>query len=267
MKSVEHQIKKGLITGAVSGLGFEFSLLLAKNSYNLILIDVDTEKLQHTKSYIEKRYPIEIFMLVRNLSKPNIAQEIFTKIKDISIDVLINNAGFGLFGSFSDIDWQRELEMLYLHTYTTTHLTKLLLKGMLTRNDGKILNIASLAAFQPGSLMATYYATKAYILSFSEALANELKDTGVSVTVLCPRQTKTLFQQQVSSTTSKNKISFNMACPKKVAKYGYEAMLKGKTVAIPRRFNKLLAIMPRFVPRNVATTIVRKLQEKNRSIA
>lgn len=154
--------------------------------------------------------------------------------------------------------------MLNLHINTTTQLTKLFLKGMVDRDKGKILNISSLAAFQPGPLMAIYYASKAYILSFSEAIANELKGTGVSVTVLCPGQTRTSFQEVVSARTTKNKEVFNMACPIQVAKYGYSAMLKGKTVAIPGTFNKFLATLTRFVPRNMATSIVRRIQEKNR---
>jgi short-subunit dehydrogenase len=265
MKGFKHPKRKtALITGAASGLGFELSLLIAKDAYNLVLIDINAEKLLEAKEYIKKKYPVEILTLPNDLSKPDAAQAIFNDVKDIPIAVLVNNAGFGLFGTFSNTDWQRESEMLYLHTFTTTHLTKLVLKGMLQRNEGMILNVSSLAAFQPGPLMAIYYATKAYILSFSEALANELKGTGVSLTVLCPGQTKTAFQKKVSSAAIDAKADFNMACPKRVAKYGYEAMKKGNTVAIPGRFNKFLSVLPRFVPRNMATAIVRKIQEVNR---
>jgi len=151
-----------------------------------------------------------------------------------------------------------------VHVITSTHLTKLLLDGMIKRGSGKILNISSLAAFQPGPLMAIYYASKSYLLSFSEAIANELKETGVTVTVLCPGPTKTAFQEVVSETASDNKIGFNMACPSEVALYGYEAMKKGKTVAIPGYINKFLASLHRFVSRGMATKIVRNLQEKNR---
>jgi uncharacterized protein len=257
--------KTALVTGAASGLGFEFSLLLAKDSYNLILVDIDAKNLEYAKKRIQKSNNINVQILIKDLSKPNIAQEIFEHVEEIPIDILINNAGFGLFGAFSDTKWQRESEMLNLHINTTTQLTKLLLGGMVERGDGKILNISSLAAFLPGPLMAIYYASKAYILSFSEAIANELKGTGVTVTALCPGQTKTSFQEVVSSTSCKNKKAFNMACPIEVAKYGYAAMLKGKTVAIPGRFNKFLATLSRFVPRKMTTSIVRKIQEKNRN--
>ena len=141
----------------------------------------------------------------------------------------------------------------------------MLLKSMVTNGNGKVLNVSSLAAFQPGPLMALYYATKAYVLSFSEAIANELKGTGVTVTAFCPGPTKTLFQQTVQEGEDKGKIGFNMGCPKKVTLYGYKAMHKGKTYAIPGGFNKFLALLPRVLSRNAASNIVRKIQEKNRA--
>jgi len=256
--------KTALITGAASGLGYELSLLLAHDSYNLILVDIDGDKLQLVKEEINKANKCKVDVLVKDLSMPNVAVEIFEAIKNVSIDVLVNNAGFGLFGSFNNTAWNRELDMIHVHVITSTHLTKLLLDGMIKRGSGKILNISSLAAFQPGPLMAIYYASKSYLLSFSEAIANELKETGVTVTVLCPGPTKTAFQEVVSETASDNKIGFNMACPSDVALYGYEAMQKGKTVAIPGYINKFLASLHRFVSRGMATKIVRNLQEKNR---
>jgi short-subunit dehydrogenase len=256
--------KTALITGAASGLGYELSLLLAHDSYNLILVDIDGDKLQLVKEEINKANNCKVDVLVKDLSMPNVAVEIFEAIKNVSIDVLVNNAGFGLFGSFNNTAWNRELDMIHVHVITSTHLTKLLLDGMIKRGSGKILNISSLAAFQPGPLMAIYYASKSYLLSFSEAIANELKETGVTVTVLCPGPTKTAFQEVVSETASDNKIGFNMACPSEVALYGYEAMQKGKTVAIPGYINKFLASLHRFVSRGMATKIVRNLQEKNR---
>ena len=136
---------------------------------------------------------------------------------------------------------------------------------MVERGFGKILNLSSLAAFQPGPLMALYYASKAYLLSFSQAISNELKGTGVSVTVLCPGPTKTSFQEVVSEGINDNKIAFNMACPKQVAAYGYKAMNKGRVVAIPGLINKFLSILPRMLTRNRTTKIVRKIQDKNRN--
>ena len=256
--------KTALITGAASGLGYELALLLANDAYNLILVDIDSENLHIVKSEIEKSFNCKVMVLVKDLSVPDVANQIVQEINGIVIDVLVNNAGFGLFGTFNNTEWKRELEMLHVHIITTTHLTKLLLDGMVERKSGKILNISSLAAFQPGPLMSIYYASKSYLLSFSEAIANELKGSGVTVTVLCPGPTKTAFQEVVSENAADNKISFNMACPSEVARYGYNAMHKGKTVAIPGIINKFLATIHRFVSRGMAAKIVRNIQEKNR---
>ena len=253
-----------LVTGAASGLGYELALLLAKDAYKLILVDIDENNLAKVKLELQTDFNVEVITLTKDLSQPNIAQEIINDLGNTQIDVLINNAGFGLFGSFSDTDWERESAMLHVHIITTTHLTKLVLEGMVKRGSGKILNMSSLAAFQPGPLMSIYYASKGYMLSFSEAIANELKGTGVTVTALCPGPTKTAFQETVSENTCENKIKFNMANAKAVAAYGYKAMHKGKTYAIPGSFNKFLATLPRFIPRNAAASIVRKIQEKNR---
>ena len=265
MKPSNTTSKVALVTGAASGLGYELALLLARDNHDLILVDIDLDGLSQAKDTIENEFDSNVKLLFKDLSEPNVAQAIFDEIQDTQIDVLINNAGFGIFGTFNDTDWQRESEMLHLHILTTTHLTKLLLQGMVDRGSGRILNMSSLAAFQPGPLMSLYYASKAYILSFSEAIANELKDTGVTVTVLCPGQTKTSFQEVVSQGCASNKISFNMGDAQEVALYGYEAMFKGKTVAIPGAINKMLSKLPRFVSRGAATSIVRKIQEKNRT--
>jgi len=257
-------VKTALVTGAASGLGYEFAQLLAKDGYDLVLIDIDAKKIELVKEELTTLYNSKIKLVIEDLSKTNVAVSIFNDLKHTPIDVLINNAGFGLFGSFSETNWDRESTMLHLHVLTTTHLIKLFLPSMIERKQGKILNVSSLAAFQPGPLMSLYYASKAYMLSFSEAIANELKGTGVTVTALCPGPTKTSFQKVVADSSSDNKISFNMACPKEVVQYGYNAMMKGKTVAVPGVFNKFLSRLPRILPRNTATSIVRNIQEKNR---
>ncbi len=256
--------KTALITGGASGLGFELALLFAKDSYNLILVDINAEKLEEAKQHIESSFSVEVQIMAKDLSQINISAEIISKLGNTQIDALVNNAGFGVFGAFHESDWERQAQMLNLHVLTTTHLTKLMVEGMVKRGSGKILNLSSLAAFQPGPLMTLYYATKGYILSFSEGIANELKGTGVTVTALCPGPTKTSFQQVVSNDCSENKITFNMASAQMVAAYGYKAMMQGKVVAIPGGVNKILGSLPRFIPRNMATKIVRKIQEKNR---
>ena len=256
--------KTAVVTGAASGLGYELMLLLAKDNYNLVLIDIEKKKLKTIQFELQNKLNISVSIIPIDLSKNNSAETVFNSIKNLQIEVLINCAGFGIYGTFANNNWEAESAMLNLHVITITHLTKLVLQGMISQDSGKILNVSSLAAFQPGPMMALYYASKSYLLSFSEAIANELKDTGVSVTVLCPGPTKTCFQEVVSSTSSNNKISFNMACPKAVAAYGYKAMLKGKVVAVPGLFNKFLANLPRFLTRNRTTSIVRKIQDKNR---
>ena len=257
--------KTALVTGAASGLGFELALLLAEDNYNLILIDIDAQKLAEAETEILKDYRVNISLMIKDLSIENIAQDIYNNLNNVEIDVVINNAGFGMFGDFCESDWERDSQMLHLHVLTATHLLKLFLPGMVKRGSGRILNLSSLAAFQPGPMMALYYASKGYILSFSEAISNELKGTGVTVTALCPGPTKTAFQSVVSEDTSENKIAFNMACPKEVALYGYNAMNKGKVVAIPGTINKFLSVLPRILTRNRTRKIVRKIQDKNRA--
>ncbi|MDU8885225.1 SDR family oxidoreductase [Yeosuana sp. MJ-SS3] len=254
-----------LITGAGSGLGFEFSKLLAKDSYNLYLVDIDSKLLNKTKNHLIERYNVEVNLICKDLSCIDASKQVFQLVNSKPIDVLINNAGFGLFGPFTNTNWQREKDMLNLHVMTTTLMTKLFLKGMVQRHSGKILNISSLAAFEPGPLMSIYYASKAYILSFSEAIANELKGTGVTLTTLCPGPTKTRFQDVVSNSSSKNKIKINLASAEEVAKIGYKAMLEGKEIVIPGLFNKVLAFLPRIMPRKKVTSIVRLIQERNRA--
>lgn len=257
--------KTALVTGAASGLGYELALLLAKDNYDLVLVDINAEKLEEAKQTISKDFNVDVTPVVKDLGKANASQEIYDEVGHLPMEVLINNAGFGLFGKFYKTNWEIEDTMLHVHVMATTQLTKLFLKDMVKRGSGKIMNMSSMAAFQPGPLMSLYYATKGYVLSFSEAIANELKGTGVTVTAVCPGPTKTQFQQTVSEhAKSDNKISTNMASAKAVALYGYKAMHKGKTVAIPGAFNKFLSVLPRLLPRNTATAIVRKIQEKNR---
>ncbi|MFA5327069.1 MAG: SDR family oxidoreductase [Prolixibacteraceae bacterium] len=258
--------KTALVTGAASGLGFEFSKLLAHDNYDLILIDFDEKRLLEASVNIEKQYPVQIQKLIFDLSQPGVANEIYSEINGKNIDVLINNAGFGLFGLFNETAWEIEESMIHLHVLTLTRLTKLIIKDMIRNRSGKILNVSSLAAFQPGPLMSVYFATKAYILSFSEALANETKGTGVTVTVLCPGQTKTNFENvsAVNSNTKVSKVKLFTADPAKVARYGYDSMNAGKTTAIPGTMNKITAFFSRHIPRNLNASLVRNIQARIR---
>lgn len=255
--------KLGMITGAANGIGYEISKLLLLDSYQLILVDKDPEKLQEVKAEFSKLSEFENRILVKDLNLPNAAHEIFQELSDLDLrlDVLVNNAGFGVFGTFSNTNWKDERDMIHLHVLSATHLCKLFLPQMIKCGKGKILNVASIAAFQPGPLMSVYYATKAYLVSFSIALANELKGTGVSVTVLCPGITKTKFQQTNCKIGTRR--NWNITSASSVAKYAIKAMNKNKVLAIPGLINRLLANFHRFIPVRTAASIVRKLQEKN----
>jgi short-subunit dehydrogenase len=252
-----------LITGASSGIGFEFAHLFARDAHDLVLVARSEGKLRELASRLEAQFGIATTVIAADLAKPNAAQEILVtlQVHEIEIDALVNNAGFGLAGPFVKTDLQKELEMIQVNIVALTELTKLFLPGMVSRRSGRILNLASTAAFQPGPLMAVYYATKAYVLSFSEAIADELRGSGVTVTALCPGPTATGFAAVASLESSR---LFKMARPMssaEVARVGYEAMKSGKRVVIPGLRNKLLTQSIRVTPRRMVTTIVRKLQE------
>ena len=190
--------KTALITGAASGIGLELAKLMAVDSYDLVLVDKNESLTEASQNLNNPTNNIQIKTIVKDLTKPDSAQEIFKELQKekIVIDVLINNAGFGNYGDFADTEWEIELKMLKLHVISLTHMTKLFLKGMLERKRGKIMNVSSMAAFQPSPLMAVYFASKTYILHFSEAIANEVKGTGVSVTVLAPAPLKQVSRRQ-----------------------------------------------------------------------
>jgi short-subunit dehydrogenase len=246
--------KTALITGASSGIGRDFARLLAREGYQLFLVARSEGKLRELAAEIGNAD-----VVVADLAKSDAPQRVF----DASgpVDVLINNAGFGLSGPFVETDLSRELEMIQVNVAALTHMTKLYLRPMVARRSGHIMNVASTAAFQAGPLMAVYYATKAYVLSFSEAIADELRGSGVTVTALCPGPTETGFAAAADMESSR---LFNVAKPmrsEKVARYGIRAMERGKRVAIPGVANRLMVQSLRISPRRVVTTVVRKLQE------
>jgi len=252
-------MKTAIVTGGASGIGLEFVKLLVNDDYKVFVVDNSKENLNRLKSKFD---PKNIETINQDLSKTDSPEKIYKNLKNKNIDVLINNAGFGTFGKFHNSDWKRDRDMINLHVLNTTHLTKLFLKDMVKKNEGKILNISSVAAFQPGPLMSLYYATKAFILHFTEAISNEVKDKNISISVLCPGQTSTNFQKNVS--TKKNKIKFNTGCPIKVAKYGYDSLKKNTTVSVPGFWNKVIVFLVRILPRSTSTNLVRYIQEKNR---
>jgi len=258
--------KTCLITGAASGLGFQFAKLALQDNYDVVLVDIDKDQLLEAQRKLQLFSRNTVSIIHRDLGTPNAAHEIYNHVHDLNIDMLINNAGFGLYGNFCDTDWETEERMINLHILTISQLTKLILKDMVQKDTGKILILSSLAAFQPGPMMAIYYATKSYLLSFSEALSRELANTGVSVTALCPGPTDTNFQLSVDESKNRGNIKFNLAKQEPVAMYGYKALKRNLSVAIPGRFNKFLAFLPRVLPRSLVTIIVLRIQTSNRGM-
>ncbi|MBA5628995.1 SDR family oxidoreductase [Moheibacter sp. BDHS18] len=254
-----------IITGAASGLGKEFAKIYAKDGYALILADINSEMLDATANEIRSNYAVDVKVLVRDVSQVSFAQEVydFTVENDLTVFGLVNNAGFGVFGNFSETNLNSELTMAGLHVTTPMALTKLFLKGMLERNEGEILNISSLAGFQPGPLMSIYYSTKAFLISFTEAIARENKGSNVRISVLCPGVVNTNFRKNVAA-DKEAKINSMNSEPGEVAAYGIRAMRKGKVVCLPSLSCQFLSILPRLIPRNTARNLIYKIQLKNR---
>jgi short-subunit dehydrogenase len=254
--------KTALITGASSGIGYELSKLFAQDNYNLVIISRNKEKLEKTASEFENKYNIYVEVIPKDLAKSSSPDELLTavKSKNIGIDVLVNNAGFATHGKFLESSLQEELDMLQVNIVSLTHLSKIFGREMSLRGGGKILNIASTAAFLPGPLMAVYYATKAYVLSFSEALSNELKESNITVTALCPGPTDTHFQDRAGISKSKL-MSRNIMTAAEVAKEGYQALKADRSIYIPGVRNKIIALGTRLVPGSISAGIARKVQE------
>ena len=253
-----------LITGASSGIGMELAKIHASKGGDLVLVARNKSKLEELKSALEKQYNISVYIIVKDLSIINSAQEVFDEIakQNILIDYLINDAGFGDFGMFYETDWNKELQMINLNITTLTQFTKLYLQEMVKRGSGRIMNVASTAAFQPGPMMAVYFATKAYVLSFSEAISNEVSDKGVTVTILCPGATESGFMAASNMEESKLFKGRKLPSAKEVAEYGYASMMQGKTVAIHGLLNSIMAHAIRFVPRSLVVKLTRKIQDK-----
>ncbi|KAB8040944.1 SDR family NAD(P)-dependent oxidoreductase [Silvanigrella paludirubra] len=254
-----------LITGASSGIGLDFAHLFAKDGYNLVLVARSGDKLEHLTNELIQKYNINCKPISCDLSQPGAAKELFRKTQslDMHIDFLINNAGFGAMGFFHEIDLNTQTNMIQVNITSLTELTHIYLKPMLQKKFGKILNVASTAAFQPGPLMTVYYATKAFVLSFSEALDNELSGSGVNVTVLCPGPTMTGFQSAAKIDASSKIFNSKIAADSQsVALAGYKALIDSQRLIIPGVVNKIGACSVKFVPRYFATSITRWLQEK-----
>ena len=257
-----NQRDTALITGASAGIGLDLARLAARD-FDLIITARDKVRLEQVAAQLEEQHGNRVHVLPGDLAQPGAPAKLFAEIgsRGLRVDALVNNAGFGNYGLFAEMKLETDLEMIQLNIAAVTHLTKLALPGMLQRRHGRIMNVASTAGFQPGPLMAVYYATKAYVISFSEAIANELHGSGVTVTCLCPGATETEFAKRADMGTS---LLFKLGAMQSadVARVGYEAMLQGKTMVIPGLKNRMLAQSVRFTPRKVVTAITRSLQER-----
>lgn len=253
-----------LITGASSGIGWELAHIFASQKQNVILVARSEEKLHQLKEELESKYKIKAQVLVSDLAKPEASQILFKVItsQGWNVSVLVNNAGFGHHSEFAKTEWGKQRDMIQVNITALTELTHLFLPAMIQNKNGKILNVASTAAFQPGPLMSVYYATKAYVLSFSEGLFEELRGTGVTVTALCPGPTQSGFQVAANMNDVALFDSAPLPSSKDVAIYGYHTLMQGKPVAIHGAVNKMLASSVRFVPRAMTRKLVKKLQEK-----
>ena len=257
--------KTVLITGASNGIGYEFAKIYASMGFDLVLVARNQSKL--TELQIACKTPNNnVEIIVKDLSLINSADEIFDycNTKNIGVDYLINNAGFGDYGFFAQSNWDKQQEMLNLNVVALTKLTHLFLPKMLKNKFGKILNVASIAAFQPGPLMSVYYATKAYVLSFTEAISNELEGSGVSACALCPGPTESGFLNAAALQESKLFKGRKLATSKEVAQFGYDSLENNKVVAIHGLMNTLMATAIRFVPRAFVRKIVRFIQSKEK---
>ncbi len=252
-----------LVTGASSGIGRELAKILAGEGHDLVLVARRRDRLEELARELSVRHGISARAIAKDLADPASCEEIVADLESdkISVDVLVNNAGSGVYGPFWRTDLARQLAILQINAAALTELTGRILPGMVSRRRGRIVNVASTAAFQPGPLMAVYYASKAYVLSFSEALAAELEGSGVSVTAFCPGPVITEFQEKAGLSESRLFASPLVMDAERVARIGWAAAKKGRRVVIPGLGNRLLARVARLAPRRMVTAVAARLQK------
>jgi short-subunit dehydrogenase len=255
--------RTALITGASAGIGRELARLFAKDGYRLVLVARSAANLSQLALQLQQESGVEAKTFPLDLSEAPAGRFLFDQLarENVAVDGLVNNAGYGKLGAFANIALEESQGQIELNVTALTTLTKLFVNPMIERKSGKILNVASTAGFQPGPLMAVYYATKAYVISFSEALANELAGTGVTVTCLCPGATDTEFQKRAGTESTTLFRRMRPMDAVAVARDGYRGMMKGKPLVISGFKNWLLAESLRISPRRVVTAVSRKILE------
>lgn len=253
-----------LITGGSSGIGYELARVFAANGAHLVLVARGAQALERARTDLERDFRADVTVIAKDLARPESVPELVDLLARSSLDVhiLVNNAGFATYGAFSGTPWAEERDELQVNVVALTHLTKLLLPPMLARRNGRILNVASTAAFQPGPGMAVYYATKAYVLSFSQALSSELEGTGVTVTALCPGPTQSGFQARANMEHSRL-MRRSIMSPTEVAVKAYRGLMRGKRVVIPGWQNQLFRLGVRFAPTALTLRLVRWAHERS----
>jgi short-subunit dehydrogenase len=254
-----------LITGASSGLGVEFARLAAANGDDLVLVARSVDKLDLLAEELRSAHGMKITVLPYDLSSPSSVDAIVRDLSaaGIAVHTVIANAGVGKLGTFAGQSPDDVANMLRLNVESLTMLIRALLPGMIERKAGRVLTVASVAAFTPGPLMAVYYASKAYVLHFSVALANEVRGTGVTVTCLCPGPTRTGFQKTANMADAPMFKKMHIMDAASVAKVGYDAMLRGKVIIVPGLLNKLSALLTRLAPKTFTAKIARAAQESH----
>jgi uncharacterized protein len=261
---VNERTPTALITGASGGIGYELAKLCANDHHNLVLVARNGPRLAQVADELQRQFGITVRTFALDLTELAAPQSLLAQVQrdGIAVNILVNNAGYGIYGEFAGVPLEESLGQIQLNVTALTELTKLFLGQMLERRSGKIMNVASTAGFQPGPLMAVYYATKAYVISFSEALANELADKGITVTCLCPGATETGFAGRAGNDASRLFKKLRPMDAKTVARAGYRGLLKGKTLVIPGFRNWLVAESIRVSPRKMATAVSRWVSEK-----
>jgi uncharacterized protein len=256
------RMSTALITGASGGIGYELANLFARDHFDLVLVARSKDKLRQVADELQT-HGVTVKTVALDLSDLSAPKSLFEQLQreNISVDILINNAGFGAYGKFPQVSENEILGQIDLNIRALTELTRLFLPPMIARRNGKIMNVASTAGFLPGPLMAVYYATKAYVISFSDAIANELQGSGVTVTCFCPGATYTGFARRAGIEQSRL-FSIGAMSAERVARDGYRALMKGRMLAISGARNWLIAQSTRFAPRKMVTAISRWVAEK-----
>jgi short-subunit dehydrogenase len=253
-----------LITGASSGIGLHLAREFARHQHPLVIVAPVVEELSSVASQLTDEFSVPVRVIAKDLEQANAAQEIFDELSSASVrvDILVNNAGHGQKGNFWEIPIERDLSILRLNVEAPLRLTKLFLEPMIRRGHGRILNVASVAGFEAGPTFAVYHASKAFVLSWSEALAEELQNTNVTLTALCPGPTDTDFFEKADMVDTRAFQKANLMPPQPVAEAGYKALMSGDRIVVPGAMNKAMVFSRRFLPKAAQAKMNEALYEE-----